>query len=166
MEKEPKPKGEPKLEIERKFLIQTKPSNLDQYPHQNIRQGYLEISENGTEVRVRQKGNQYFKTKKSGRGEVREEEEIEISQEDFNELWPETEGKRIEKVRYSIPHGELTIELDIYQGQLGGLITAEVEFNSQEECDQFAPPEWFGQDVTSNLGYKNQSLAIKGLPEE
>lgn len=153
-------------EIERKFLVESLPEDLDRYPHEEIRQGYIAIAEDGTEVRLRKKGNGYFLTVKSGGSKIRPENEIEITEDQFNSLWPTTEGKQLEKVRYYIPYGNQTIELDIYRGQLAGLISAEVEFESPEKSDQFSPPEWFGREVTDNQRYKNQNLALRGLPKE
>jgi len=56
LEKRPRPQ-----EIERRFLIRSLPENLDHYPHEDIVQGYLAIAEDGTEVRLRQKGKNIFK---------------------------------------------------------------------------------------------------------
>ncbi len=152
-------------EIERKFLIKSLPDNLDQYPHKDIRQGYLAITEDGTEVRLRQKGEKYFQTIKSGAGKIRSEWEIEITKEQFIALWEATEGKRVEKTRYEIPHESGTIELDIYRGDLGGLLSAEIEFSSEEDSDKFTPPEWLSEEITDDKRYKNQNLAQCGIPK-
>ncbi len=161
----PSKKEAPK-EIERKFLVRSLPENLDQYPYEEISQGYIAIVEDGTEVRLRKKGNRYFQTIKSGGGKIRTETEIEISEEQFNSLWQTTKDKRLEKIRYKIPYEGRTIELDVYRGSLDGLASTEVEFGSPEESDQFVPPEWFGKDVTDDRRYKNQNLALRGLPKE
>jgi hypothetical protein len=42
-------------EIERKFLVDKLPENLDKYSHKEIIQGYVAITEEGTEVRLRKK---------------------------------------------------------------------------------------------------------------
>lgn len=160
------PNKETPKEIERKFLVKSIPNNLDQYPRQEINQGYIAVSDDGTEVRLRKEGDKYFQTIKSGGGEIRAEIEIEITEEQFNSLWQTTEGKRLEKVRYRIPHGDRVIELDTYHGLLEGLISAEIEFDSPESSDQFIPPEWFGSDVSKDKRYKNQSLAFRGFPKE
>ena len=55
-----------------------------------------------------------------------------------------------------------TVELDIYCGDLTGLITAEVEFDTLEQQVNFVPPSWFGEDVTENERYKNRNLSAKG----
>jgi adenylate cyclase len=101
----------------------------------------------------------------SGPSRTRVEEEIEIDERRFEALWPLTAGRRIEKRRYVIPAGErLSIELDVYAGELSGLVTAEVEFDSADRAEAFEPPAWIGSDVTGDRGYSNQSLAAHGRP--
>ena len=114
---------------------------------------------------MRRRGDQAYLTVKAGGGRVRVEEEIEIDADRFERLWPLTEGRRIEKTRYEIDAADgLVIELDVYTGALDGLVTAEVEFDSEEAADAFEPPGWLGEDVTEDLRYKNQRLARQGLP--
>jgi len=152
-------------EIERKFLIKSLPENLEQYPHEDIVQGYLAINENGNEVRLRQKGNKYFQTVKSEGEKIRFESEIEITEEQFNSLWEATKGKRIEKTRYEIPCENGIIELDIYRGDLDGLLSAEIEFSNEEDSNKFIIPEWLSTEVTNDKEYKNQNLALHGIPK-
>ena len=151
-------------EIERKFLVQTLPPDLHTYTSKKITQGYLAITEDGAEIRLRKKENVYFQTAKSGQGLTRHEVETELNKNQFDMFWPLTEGKRVEKRRYEISYGNWIIELDIYEGQLEGLVTAEVEFKSQEDAEIFAPPVWMDQEVTQDDRYKNRNLALKGLP--
>jgi len=114
---------------------------------------------------VRRRGDQAYLTVKAGGGRVRVEEDIEIDADRFERLWPLTEGRRIEKTRYEIDAADgLLIELDVYTGALDGLVTAEVEFDSEEAADAFEPPGWLGEDVTEDLRYKNQRLAREGPP--
>ena len=80
-------------------------------------------------------------------------------------LWPLTKGKRIEKTRYEINYMNSIIELDIYIGNLETLITAEVEFTSEEESKKFEPPDWLGEEITLDNRYKNKNLALKGIPD-
>ncbi len=151
-------------EIERKFLIKAIPENFDKYTGSKIVQGYLVITDE-TEIRLRKKDHQFFQTVKTGSGLSRGEYEIQLTEKQFNSLWQLTEGKRVEKTRYEIIYKNKTIELDIYEGNLKKLITAEVEFNSEEESRKFDPPDWFGEEITSDKGYKNQYLAINGIPD-
>jgi len=154
------------IEIESKFLVKYLPENIDQYEHKNINQGYLAITEDGTEVRLRQKGDQYFQTVKIGSGQIRDEFEVDINKSQFDMLWQATEGKRVEKVRYFIPFENHIIELDVYQGILDGFYSAEIEMDSQlDSIDISRLPDWIGADITTDKRFKNQSLAVNGLPD-
>jgi CYTH domain-containing protein len=114
---------------------------------------------------VRRRGEHSWLTVKAGAGRVRVEEEIEIEPERFERLWPLTDGRRIEKTRYEIPAGDgLVIELDVYAGDLDGLVTAEVEFASEQAADAYVAPGWLGPDITEDVRYKNQRLARDGAP--
>ncbi len=163
----------PPLEIERKFLVYSLPEDLFNFQYELIRQGYLAIENNGTEVRVRQQDNLYTLTVKSDGLLSRQELEINIDQNQFNTLWIGTESKRIEKKRYKYPYQEKNnnnwhkhfIELDIYDGELSGLVIAEIEFNNEDEAHNFVPPNWLDKEVTMIMSYKNKNLAVYGLPQ-
>ncbi|EDY85100.1 adenylate cyclase [Verrucomicrobiia bacterium DG1235] len=152
----------PSYEIERKFLVDSLPEELPQQKSKRLRQGYLASGED--EVRIRHDQESYTLTCKRGHGLKREEREIEITQKQFDALWPLTETCRVEKTRYLIPAGKLTIELDVYHGRHRPLIVAEVEFDSVEESQKFSPPLYFGVEVTKDQSYKNRQLAQNGLP--
>ncbi len=148
-------------EIERKWLVQDLPG-LGEHTREQIIQGYLAISSDGTEVRIRRKGDKCFETVKSQGGLTRDEIEVEISQDQFRTLWPATEGRRLEKIRYLLKRNGYHVELDVYQGSLAGLVVAELEFESAAESKRFSPPAWFGEEVTEDTRYKNSSLALNG----
>lgn len=151
-------------EIERKFLVKEMPDGLSDYEVHRVKQGYVSLGEDGTEVRLREKDGKFFLTVKSGGDLKRYEVEIGIGKKDFHALWPFTEGRRVEKLRYDIPCGPYLIELDVYSGKLEGLVTAEVEFESPEASAAFTPPKWIGRDVTRDKRYKNKNLSRNGLP--
>jgi adenylate cyclase len=151
-------------EIERKWLVREIPKVTD-LKHERIIQGYVAISSEGAEVRVRRVEDKCFETVKSEGGLTRYEIEVEISQEQFFALWPATEGRRLEKTRYTMKENGYELELDVYQGSLTGLVVAEVEFESAEESQRFSPPAWFGKEVTDDKHYKNSNLAsLRRLP--
>jgi len=153
-------------EIERVFKVRQLPKNIEQYPSENIVQGYLAIDVTGSEVRLRKIGERYFETYKGSGRLQRRELEIELSPNQFNTLWLGTEDRRIEKVRYQINEGGQKIELNVFQGNLEGLVLAEVEFPSREKSEEFEPPDWFGDEVTEDIRFKNQNLAQKGAPKD
>jgi adenylate cyclase len=150
------------MEVERKFLV-SEPPDLDGTDSDEIEQGYLATGSDG-EVRVRRKGDQLVLTAKRGSGLSREEAEVDIDRERFDELWPLTEGRRLHKRRHVIPHGELKVELDVYEGDLEGLRVAEIEFPSEQEANAFEPPAWLGEEVTGDERYLNETLATRGAP--
>jgi CYTH domain-containing protein/CHAD domain-containing protein len=151
-------------EIERKFLVTEIPrAEMASTP---IEQGYLAVDQDA-EVRLRRAGDELLLTAKGGHGEVREEVEVPIEPEAFAALWPLTAGRRVRKVRHYVPLGhDLRAEVDVYEATLDGLRTAEVEFDSPEASRAFAPPPWFGKELTGDRRYANQALATVGLPAE
>lgn len=155
-------------EIERKFVINALPHGLDleSLPNKKIYQGYL-ASTPDEAVRIRRKGDKFFWTFKkapAGHAAERVELECEITKQQFDTMWPGTEGRRLEKTRYEIDHGEHTIELDIFEGDNAGYMLAEVEFSSTADADMFQPPDWFSTDVTADTRFANTSIAEDGFP--
>jgi len=148
-------------EIERKFLVQWVPHNLELSRHFVIDQGYLATESAGRQVRLRKSGNATSLTFKVGRGSHREEREIKLSAKQFAALWPGTAGRRLRKVRYEIPWGKVMIEIDVYRGRHAGLVVAEVEFPNTASCRRFEPPWWFGREVTGEKRYSNVRLALQ-----
>lgn len=154
------------MEIERKFLVDRVPAELDGAAGTSIAQGYLAIDEEA-EVRLREAGDRLTLTVKNGHGESRNETEVAIDRSVFDELWPETEGRRVEKTRRKIPiDGGLTAELDVYIGDLEGVSVVEVEFESASAASQFKTPAWFGRELTGDRAWANQTLALEGRPEK
>ncbi len=105
------------------------------------------------EVRIRQKGSNFYFTVKSEGGLNRKEFEIDIDKNKFERLWDYVE-KGVEKVRYVINNGNNNIEVDYYLDR--SLVVAEIEFDSEEEAEQFPP---LGKDITLDKRYKNKNLA-------
>lgn len=161
-------------EIELKFLIDLdelpKEIDLNSVGSSHLRQGYLAIGADGSETRVRSFDDERFELTIKSPGMVeRNEQTSKITKEMFEGLWAQTDGRRVTKTRYYIPHDVLTIELDIYEGHLEGLVTAEVEFDGRPteamvRATTFEPPKWFGENISKDSRYKNHSLA-EHLPQ-
>lgn len=145
------------MEIERKFLPAKLPANLESYEMHRIEQGYLNTD---PVVRIRRSDDDYYLTYKSGGLLAREEYNLPLNEESYEHLKPKADGRIIEKRRYLIPLDErLTVELDVFEGDLAPLILAEVEFESEDEANAFVPPAWLGADVTQNPRYHNSTMS-------
>jgi adenylate cyclase len=155
----------PPKEIERKFLVEKLPPSDLLAESTPILQGYIFVGSDGSEIRVRQKGDRCMQTLKRGVGLCREEIEVELTRDQFIAMWPWTEGRRVEKERFTIPYHRHTIELDLFHGDLEELVIAEVEFESVAASEHFTPPNWFGEEVTGDPRYLNQTLALLGKPD-
>jgi adenylate cyclase len=152
-------------EIERKWVLPEPPPELGGRERRRVEQGYVALDDAGAEVRVRRAGETLTLTIKSAPGLVRVEEEIPLGEAQFASLWALTEGRRVVKTRYLVPlEGGLTAEVDLYEGDLAGLVTAEVEFTSEAASAAFAPPGWLGREVTGDGRYANRALAVAGAP--
>jgi CYTH domain-containing protein len=123
-----------------------------------IRQAYLSIEP--TEVRVRSSDDREHElTIKSIGGLERTEVTLPLTPAQFEELWTLASAS-IEKDRFR--HG--SAEVDVYSGKLAGLVVVEVEFSTDAEAAGFAPPSWFGAEVTEDRRYRNSALACTEAP--
>ena len=146
------------MEIERKFTVSTLP-NLSSYSFHILEQAYLNTD---PVIRIRREDDIYYLTYKGKGLLAREEYNLPLNQEAYEHLLPKADGVIIRKKRYLIPYGQYTIELDLFDKPYENLIIAEVEFTSEEEANSFLPPDWFLEDVTTNIAYHNSNLS-KGL---
>jgi adenylate cyclase len=101
---------------------------------------------------------------KHGGGLRRVEEDIEIDARRGEALWALTEGRRVEKRRHRLPAGDALLEVDVFEGDLQGLVVAEAEFDGEDAAQAFTPPAWLGREVTDDEAYKNRALAVRGRP--
>ena len=149
------------IEIERKFLVKEIPDNLDTYERIDMTQGYLNTA---PVVRVRKENDDYVLTYKGSGLLSHNEYNLPLNKEAFEHLLKKCDGIIISKSRYKIPiENNLIAELDIFKGDLDSLKLVEVEFGSVEEANNFTPPEWFGEDVTTDGRYHNSYISKYGL---
>ena len=80
--------------------------------------------------------------------------ENDIQKEEFDKLIKKPISNIIEKTRITAPiENNLKVEIDIYYNYLKGLLTAEIEFQNEEQANNFQKPDWLGEE----LGYKKLS---------
>jgi CYTH domain-containing protein len=148
------------IEIERKFLVDhDKWNSLAKPAGKHYKQGYI-FSDPTRTVRVRIADGHGYLTLKGGRqGKMsRSEFEYEIPVADADEMLKTLSQNGTEKIRYRIPAGKFTWEVDVFLGDNEGLIVAEIELGSEE--DEFEKPDWLGEEVTDDHKYANSNLAV------
>ena len=147
------------MEIERKFVPVSVPEDCGSFPQVKMVQGYLCTD---PVVRVRQENDAYVLTYKGAGLMAHEEYNLPLTEEAFLHLLDKCDGRIIRKTRYRMPvagYPSLTAELDVFSGELEGLVILEVEFSSMEEALTFTPPAWYGKDVTEDPAYHNSAIS-------
>jgi len=146
-------------EIERKYLVDTATglALVAGLPGTRMAQGY--IADNGMWVRVRIAGSGAFLTLKGpARGMSRAEFEYPIPMADAEQLLAEhCSHGALDKTRYLVAVDGFDFEVDVFEGPLEGLVTAEIELTAEDVVPP--SPAWLGPEVTHDLRYANSQLA-------
>lgn len=144
------------VEIERKFLLRNSDWKYLADEGQIIKQGYLNLDKERT-VRIRTRNDVGFLTIKGQTvNTTRLEFEYEIPIDDANQLLSLCEKSIIEKTRYLVENEGSIWEVDVFEGENGGLEVAEIELESEDQA--FEIPHWIGKEVSSEVRYYNSSL--------
>ena len=152
------------MEIERKFKVKNLPSNIEECKKTEIEQGYLCIKPT---VRIRKNDDIYtlnYKWKDKNIIEQKAIQNIEyempLTKENYEHLFLKVDNHMIIKTRYKVPIGnKLIAEVDVFHGNLEGLIFAEVEFKNLNDSENFEKPEWIGEDISFDKRYDNTLLS-------
>ena len=160
------------MEIERKWLIRKEdiPFDLESLPNYHIEQRYISFHPT---IRIRDinDGEKYILTVKTrpvagtDQDLSRNEYETPVTPEEYANLKKLSRGSTIMKRRYLRQEDSgLTMEIDLFEGELRGLAYLEIEFSSEEEANSYADPPWVLREVTHVPGFKNAALAKHGMP--
>ena len=162
--------GQQSLEIERVFLLNRLPDLPASALKYRLMQGYFPDpteadGENPTEGRIRKTEKSdgsiiYTHTIKRGLGLIRQETERKISEQEFDKLWPGTEGRRLSKTRYFVKEGENLWAVDDFDDI--DVVMAEIEL--AEPDTPITLPVWLKacliREVTEEPAYRSYFLAI------
>lgn len=144
-------------EIERKYLVVSDAWRSKATSKSRIVQGYLARGRRSTiRVRIKDDKQATLTVKSRKQGISRSEFEYRISLKDARALLDLCGSSRIEKDRYTVPHGRLTWEIDVFVSPVE-LVMAEIELDSADQ--QVKLPKWIGEEVTSDPQYRNSALA-------
>ncbi len=141
-------------EIELTYLAKELPQGVLVSPSKELLDIYIPKDVEHPNLRVRKSGEKYEITKKEPieKGDVSRQMEITIPlhEREFNEL-NKIEGKRIQKTRFYYKEGDVNYEIDVFRGNLSGLVLVDVEFVSNKAKEDFNMPSWCLADVTQEV---------------
>lgn len=89
---------------------------------------------------------------------------IYLSEEEY-EVFSVFEGNELRKNRYPYEHEGRNYSVDVFLGELRGLILAETDFETDEEMDAFEPPPFAVMEVTKEEFFTGGSLVGLTLDE-
>lgn len=149
-------------EIERKFLVKNDSWRASVERSIVIEQFYLAVGADRS-IRVRISDDERAKlTMKFGSHlPARQEYEYRIPLEDALELRPNAVGRTILKTRHHVHHAGYLYEVDVFGGELEGLIVAELE--TPDKVSDAQLPDWIGRELTGDQRYSNAVMALSAI---
>lgn len=160
-----------RIERERRYLLPDLPEGLSRADH------HLQITDNyitGTRLRLRKvrdpRTNKWIVkfTQKFAPNPADLSRTI-ITNTYLNAIEAETlsifAGNEIRKNRYKFEFAGREFSIDMFLGDLLGLVLAEISFESDEELDQFPKPPFAVADVTNNEIFSGGRLSELTFPE-
>lgn len=141
------------IELERTFLAKCIPRNIYGCPFIVIEDKYIPAKEKHPILRIRRKGNKFVITKKYRKvpedPSTMVEETIILNEREYKAL-SQLENKGFAKQRFMYTYKpDHMCEFDIYQDALKGLVVIDFEFQTQEEKESFAPPDFCLVEITA-----------------
>jgi CYTH domain-containing protein len=140
------------IELELTYLAAALPVEIKLLTPKRLVDAYVpdSIAEH-PRLRIRQKGNDYQITKKvplrEGDASAHTEMTIPLEESEFLAL-SSVSKRRIIKDRYELKIDGYPAEVDVFLGDLKGLVLIDFEFNSEEEKSAFIQPNICLADVT------------------
>jgi CYTH domain-containing protein len=151
-------------EVERKFLLKDASWRAAVEDSISMVQFYLAISsERSIRVRILDGKSAKLTLKFGSDLSERDEFEYPLPLAEAREMLAFAVGMVIRKTRHHIRHNGYLYEVDVFNGELDGLVMAELETADTVGDDLL--PAWIGEEVTGELRYSNASLALNGFPE-
>jgi adenylate cyclase len=159
-------------ETERRFLVRVAAWSAvaSEAEREHIVQVYL-TAEPARTVRVRLIGDAAILTVKGpSEGASRVEIECALDAEAARTIVQEGlhAGEPVEKTRSTLCLGELTWQVDQFEGGNSGLVIAEVEHDegahsrdAWDEAVEAERPDWLGREITGDPRFTNSSLAVR-----
>lgn len=152
------------IELELTYLAKEIPKDLNKFQCKRIVDIYFPKNDSNRMIRLRQNGDKYELTKKfplKGRdSSVQVEETIHLTKEEFCEFLV-IDGLKLEKKRYNYNCEGRIAEVDVFEGDLKGLIVIDFEFKTEDEKNNFKKPTICLVEVTQEKFMAGGTLAGK-----
>jgi CYTH domain-containing protein len=165
------------LKITRKWLLSQLP-DVSYQPACLLEQFYVK-TENNSPLRFRkiiitqESQATYWQNRKRGQGLVTIEQEIQITEQYYNQMLTKKTGRIICKIQSNHlardEYGrEYILETQLYLDDLENMLIAKCNFSTIHQAEKFKLPKIFFDyvinEITGNFRYSNEELAISGLP--
>jgi CYTH domain-containing protein len=141
------------IELEKTFLARELPKGLKNCKSKEVIDIYFPKEAKHPTIRVRKSGDKYEMTKKErldpNDASMQKEHTILLSKEEFLAL-SKLDGKKLSKVRYYYDYNGKVAEIDVFQGDLKGLVLIDFEFQTADEKNKFKMPDFCLADVTQD----------------
>ncbi len=152
------------IELELTYLAKEIPKDLNKFECKRIVDIYFPKSDLDRKIRLRQNGDKYELTKKfplKGKdSSVQVEETIHLTKEEFCEFLV-IDGLKLEKRRYNYNFDGRIAEVDVFEGDLKGLVVVDFEFKTEDEMKKFQMPKFCLVEVTQDKFMAGGTLAGK-----
>lgn len=152
------------VELELTYLAKEIPKDLTDSPSKVITDVYYPAETEHPVLRLRQRGDTYELTKKeiaSGTDSSYQlEHTVTLNRDEFEAL-AKAPGRRVTKRRYFYKYNGQTAEVDVFEGDLKGLVEVDFEFTDRETQLAFTMPDFCLADVTQEAFAAGGMLAGK-----
>jgi CYTH domain-containing protein len=160
-----------RLERERRYLLQDLPEGLTRAsPHLQITDNYI----TGTRLRLRK-----VREPQSNKWTVKFTQKYAPNPADLSrciitntyltaaesEVLAVFEANEIRKNRYPFEFAGRKFSIDLFMGDLFGLVLAETSFANDDELDSFLPPPFAVEEVTNNGLFSGGNLSVSTFAE-
>ncbi|MEM7819361.1 MAG: hypothetical protein QXD48_00855 [Candidatus Aenigmatarchaeota archaeon] len=138
------------IEHERTFLAKFIPDGLKKCKKIEINDIYIPKNAKHPVLRIRRYGNKFEITKKfpiENDFSKQKEQTITLSKKEFQVL-SKLDGKKLHKRRYFYKINGKIAEIDVFLGDLRGLVLVDFEFENEKEKKLFQMPDFCLADVT------------------
>ena len=148
---------------ERIFLVQETPPAPKANAQSRVRMACLS-HDRSREVWLRQEGRRWEICVVTEPSSGESDNASPISQATFEALWKIAHVHRVEITRSQVPHGNTSIELDVFHDNLAPLVTARIRFATAAGAQRFRKPAFFGREITTPGSDSLRHIALHGIP--